>query len=72
MPHLIRDIYYDSKIDYTTGLQVIREIYIQHVRITPINTEAVDIFSKMDNLQKKVGLGLDMRDILPVEGLMSK
>ena len=53
-------------------MQVIREIYTQQARLAPINTEAVEMYAKMDHLQKKVGLGLDMREVLPTEGLLSK
>lgn len=53
-------------------MMTIKEIHRQQAKWTPISVEAVDIYAKVEQLQKKLGLGLPIRELLPVGGLFVK
>ncbi len=65
LPELIKEIYIDSKIQYSVSMLLIRQIYNLYPKITGINPSFLQIYSKVDQIQKKLSLNLEIRSILP-------
>ena len=68
----MKEIYCDTSLNYTTCIGVMREIYNCYPKITPINVGFLEVYSKVEQLQKKLALGLQTRELLPFEGLLLK
>lgn len=72
MPELVKEIYLDSNLEYAISVGLMREIYNCYPKITPLNVGFLEVYGKVEQLQKKLALGLQTRDLLPFEGLLLK
>lgn len=58
LPELIREIYADSNIEFSVSMLLIRQIYNTYPKIAAINPSFLEIYSKVDQIQKKLNLNL--------------
>ena len=68
----MKEIYLDSNLDYAISVGLMREIFNCYPKITPLNVEFLEVYGKVEMLQKKLALGLQTRNLLPFEGLLLK
>lgn len=72
LPETLRQIYYEQRLQYATILLLLKQIYSFFPKLTQMNQSNLQIYIKIDQLQRKLGLQLPVRTLLPFEGLLIK
>ena len=65
LPDTLKELYRDENIEYHTTLQLMKEIVIFSPKQSNVNPDFLEIYIKIDQLQRKLALELPMRQLLP-------